>query len=85
MAYQLLVGFDEATPQETAATDAIQEWREALARDGWRATSEPVTRIVRTEARTAMGEYAVEVTGQRTRDDGSDGDGDGGAAVDGDV
>lgn len=79
MAYQLLVGFDEATPQDQAATDAIQEWRQALERDGWRATSEPVTRIVRTEARTAMGEYAVEVTGQRTRDDA------GGGPADGDV
>lgn len=68
MAYQLLVGFDQTTPEEEAAAAAVVEWRESLERDGWHATSEPVARVVRTEARTAVGEYAVEVTGQRARD-----------------
>lgn len=67
MAYQLMVGFDQATPEDQAAAAAIDEWRETLARDGWRATTEPVARTVRTKARTAVGEYAIEITGQRIR------------------
>ncbi len=66
MAYQLLIGFDENTPPEQAAATAISRWHDAVARDGGQATAEPTTRFVRTEERTAVGEYAVEVTGQRT-------------------
>lgn len=70
MAYQLLIGFDEHTPEGEALAVAVQEWRDVLAAEGWRATSEPTARVVRTEARAAVGEYAVEVTGQRARVDG---------------
>lgn len=71
MAYQLLVGFDQSTPEADAIAAAVAEWREAVARDGWTAPADPVTRIVHSAARTAVGEFAVEVTGLRERPDGS--------------
>jgi hypothetical protein len=86
VAYQLLVGFDQETPPEQATAAAIAEWHKAVVRDGGRAASEPVARIVRTEERTAVDEYAVDVTGTRVQDDPpASAAAGGGVARDGDV
>ena len=65
MAYQLMVGFDKSVPEAAATAAAIDEWRGALARDGWVPVGEPFSRVVHTPTRDELGEYAVEVTGER--------------------
>lgn len=65
--YRLKVGFPESTDVSDALAQAVTEWREACRRDGWTPIGDPSVQIITDDPeRSAMGEYVVDVVGDRS-------------------
>jgi hypothetical protein len=62
---KLLVGFDKSAEVDEAMESALEEWQEFLYREKLTASGEPTLRVIDDDLeRDAMGEYAVEVSGE---------------------
>ena len=67
---RLRIGFPETVPLEQALSEALADWHEVVARAGSIPVGEPSTRVVTDDAeRAALGEYVVEVVGERAGGD----------------
>lgn len=61
----LLIGFDEAVPEEQALKEALEEFEEAAAREDRSVVGTPVTTLDRSNSeRTELGEYLVVISGE---------------------
>ena len=67
---RLRVGFPETVPPEQALSEALADWYEVVARAGSTPVGEPSMRVITDDAeRAAMGEYLIEVVGERAGGD----------------
>lgn len=66
----LRVGFQETVPADQAIEEAVADWREAVERAGSTPVGEPAVRVITDDQeRKDLGEYVVEVAGERTGGD----------------
>jgi hypothetical protein len=67
--FRLRVGFPETVPLPEGLLQAMGEWREACERAGYAPVGDPSVLVVTDDPdRMALGEYAVDVVGERTGD-----------------
>lgn len=67
---RLRIGFPESTPPEQALSEAIRDWHEAVTRAGHEAVGIPSAEVITHDPeRSAMGEYVIVVSGERTDGD----------------
>lgn len=65
--FRLRVGFPETVSVSDALLQALGDWREACERAGYAPVGDPSMLVVTDDPdRTALGEYAVDVVGERT-------------------
>jgi len=63
---RLRIGFPETTPPEQALSEALADWHEVVTRAGSTPVGDPSMRVITDDAeRAALGEYVVEVVGER--------------------
>jgi len=60
----LTIGFDLTKSEDEALAEALEEFTEAARREDRVVVGTPTTTVVHSEERAALGEYAVEVTGE---------------------
>ena len=65
----LRIGFDLSKPEDEAVAEAVGDYTEAAEREGRTVAGTPDATVIRGDPeRTAMGEYAVQVTGEWSDD-----------------
>lgn len=65
--FRLRVGFPDSTDPSDALSQALAEWREACHRGGWTPIGDPSAALITDDPqRSALGEYVVEVVGERS-------------------